>query len=187
NDVSVPETTLRRGALLDSAPIFSAQALGSTKALVQFADGIDAPSHIVDLASGKTRQVAAGRVAVLDANERFATVRIDRVYRLDLATAGLVPVEPPEGDPQRGFAAAGYYVYSGIDGKLNALATGEQTAASFDESTGARFAPAGGSATADAPGWITVPALEACDNAFRLSSLVNPSLRVVSRAFSLAW
>src|SRR5207248_4998364 len=170
NDVSVPETTLRRGALVAPAPIVSAQPLGSTKALVQFGDGIDSPSYILDLASGKTKQVAAGGVTVLDANDQFATVRVGGLHRLDLSTAALAPVDPPEGDPQRGFAAGGYYVYPGLDGKLNAVATGTLAAVSFEVSTCARFASSGGSARDDTPGWITVPGIQACDASVQLQT-----------------
>ena len=188
NDISVPETTLRRGALVAPAPIVSAQPLGSTKALVQFGDGIDSPSFIVDLATGKTKQVAAGAVTVLDANDRYATVRVGGLQRLDLSTASLEPVDPAEGaNSQRAFAAGGYYVYFGIDGKLNTVATGETKAVSFDLPACGRFSPSPGSASPDTPGWITVPAIQACDASNRLQTLVNPSLHLTSSAFSSIW
>src|SRR5205823_2992878 len=144
----------------------------------------DSPSYILDLASGKTKQVAAGGVTVLDANDQFATVRVGGLHRLDLSTAALAPVDPPEGDPQRGFAAGGYYVYPGLDGKLNAVATGTLAAVSFEVSTCARFPSSGGSARDDTPGWITVPGIQACDASVQLQTLVNPSLRMMSGAFS---
>ena len=187
NDVSVPETTLRRGALVAPAPIVSAQPLGSTKALVQFGDGIDSPSYILDLATGTTKQVAAGAVTVLDANDQFATVRVGGLHRLDLSTAALDPVDPPEGNPQRAFAAGGYYVYFGIDGKLNAVATGEAKPVSFDVSGCGGFFPSPGSASPDTPGWITVTGIQGCDSTFELKTLVNPSLHATSGAFSTMW
>src|SRR4051812_23625262 len=184
NDVSVPDVTLRRGESIDPAPLLTAQPLGSTKVLVQFDEGIDSPSRILDLATGETQKVAAGSVKVLASNEKFATVRIGRLYRLDLATAALEAVDPPEGDPTHGFAAGGYYVYTGVDGKLNALATGQQMAVIFDASVCPTFAFATGSARDDAPGWLTVPGTQHCNRAGTLQTLMNPSLHVLSGAFS---
>jgi hypothetical protein len=184
NDVSVPDVTLRRGESIDPAPLVSAQPLGSTKVLVQFDEGIDSPGQILDLSTGKTRKVAAGSVKVLASNEKSATVRIGRLYRLDLETAAMDPVDPPEGDLTHGFAAGGYYVYTGLDGKLNALATGEQTAVIFDASSCATFSFATGSARDDTPGWLTVPGTQNCNSPVTLQTLMNPSLHVLSGAFS---
>src|SRR4051812_45050219 len=80
NDTSVPDVTLRRGALIDPAPVQSLQLLGNSKALVQFDHGIGSPSYVVDLVSGSRVRIASGgAVSVRDANDQFATVRIDHL------------------------------------------------------------------------------------------------------------
>jgi hypothetical protein len=173
NDVSVEDVTLRRGALIDSQPMLSAQPLGKSKMLVQFDRGLDSPSEIVDLASGSRLRVAGGSVDVLDANDQFATVRIDRLYRLDLATAALSPVQPPEETP--GGSAGGYYFYAHSDGKLSALATGSVQAVSFDlQNCGGPVGTVQAAKLENAPGWIQVT----CN--FTSRSLVNPSLPAAS-------
>jgi hypothetical protein len=86
NDVSVPDVILRRGALIDAEPISSVQLVGNSKALVQFDHGLDSPTELVDLLSGTRQRVAASPLEVVAANDQFATVRTERLYRLELAT-----------------------------------------------------------------------------------------------------
>jgi hypothetical protein len=154
NDVGVPDVTLRRGVLLDSAPILTMQPVGSSRVLVQFDRGDDSPTHLVDLAAGTAQKVAAGAMALRDSNERFATVQMDRLYRLDLTTAALDPVEPSAGNS--GFAAGGYTFYVAVDGTLSALPTGSAQALPLGFTTCRSAVVLAAAQVPAAPGWFSI-------------------------------
>jgi hypothetical protein len=182
NDVGVPDVTLRRGVLLDSAPILTAQPVGGSRALVQFDHGDDSPTHLVDLAAGTSRQVAAGAMVLRDSNDRFATVEMDRLYRLDLTTAALDPVEPPAGNS--GFSADGYTFYVAVDGTLNALPTGSREALALGFTTCRSAVVLAAAEVPGAPGWFSIAIPASCSQTSGSFVLVNPRLQVARGPFS---
>jgi hypothetical protein len=182
NDVGVPDVTLRRGVLLDSAPILTAQPVGSSRALVQFDHGDDSPTHLVDFAAGTAQKVAAGAMLLRDSNDRFATVEMDRLYRLDLTTAALDPVEPAAGNS--GFAAGGYTFYVAIDGTLSALPTGSQEALALGFTTCRSAVVLAAAEVAAVPGWFSIAIPAGCSQTSASFVLVNPRLQIARGPFT---
>src|SRR4051812_28572336 len=182
NDVGVPDVTLRRGVLLDSAPILTAQPVGSSQVLVQFDHGDDSPTHLVDFAAGTARKVAAGAMVLRDSNERFATVEMDRLYRLDLTTAALDAVIPPAGNS--GFAAGGYTFYVAVDGTLSALRTGDQHALALGFTTCRSAVVLAAAQVPAAPGWFSITIPAGCSQTSTSFVLVNPRLQVARGPYS---
>ncbi|MFL5390777.1 MAG: carboxypeptidase-like regulatory domain-containing protein [Myxococcales bacterium] len=182
NDVGVPDVTLRRGVLLDSAPILTAQPVGSSQVLVQFDHGDDSPTHLVDFTAGTARKVAAGAMVLRDSNERFATVEMDRLYRLDLTTAALDAVTPSAGNS--GFAAGGYTFYVAVDGTLSALRTGDQQALALGFTTCRSAVVLAAAQVPAAPGWFSITIPAGCSQTSTSFVLVNPRLQVARGPYS---
>src|SRR3954469_1174552 len=183
NAVGVSDVTLRRGALLDTAPMRFAQAMGGSKALVQFDHGEGSPTFLVDLAAGTTKRIAPLLVTVVDATDQVATVVADKLYKLDLASAALSAVRPAAGGAASG--ASGYSFYVGIDGTLEALATGSDQASSLAITACPSSTPFAGAMT-DAPGWFSVSIQSSCNPSSQsfATLLVNPALRVARGPFN---
>jgi hypothetical protein len=173
NGVTVAATTLYRGALLVASPLASAQPLGGSKALVQFDEGVDSPTHLVDLAAGTIGLVSMGRVDALASNDQFATVRADQLYRLDLASGTVAIVRPVEA--ARGVTVSGNYFYVGTDNRLNVLATGKQLASPY--AFAFCYSAPDLSVSEVAPSWFSVDVVSDCATGSRIKMLLNPNIQ----------